>query len=534
MQIAGFAGALALLFATPAAFAAEPELPAIPDRPAGELFKDVPAPWRDYLLKAREAERIADPLQRCLAYPDIPGNQWPVGHVRAHCLDHGVRGMEIAAAQELLDAGKIDELDAYVRRVEAEHARKVDASEEIHYFFDQFAVEGADAFTDAWLKARPDSPYALTARANFLSGAARRVRGGAYASETLRENMRQMTAYYDQALPLYRKAVQGAPGLIEAWNGMLSLAYRDSRGDLEMEAFNAANAIDPGCQDLVDIRMTSLQPRWGGSYEDMLAYAESLKPLLATRPILARQVAAPYGDRGDRLIAAKEVGAEARDILDIAVRIGSNEDFLVDGGKVAWQSEVPGVQDRWKGLGYLMQAARFGVRDEWTHRMIAWGLLRDAPEISVRNVEIALKESPDSALLHYIAGAAYYNSKRPAQAEPHYLKAAGDQKDTENRQASLRELVTMWMFDAGLGPKEGSAKAKPFLDRLIREFPDDGRARMYRIQSEGALTGRISDEAVREFEKRADPKDPAQARFLKSFAEARKNPIMRIPPAKAK
>lgn len=528
------AGALALVVVSHAALAAEPALPQIPDRPAAELFKDVPAPWRDYLLQARAAERIADPLQRCLAYPDIPGNQWPAGHARAHCLDHTVRGMEMAAAQRLLDTGKLDELDAYVRRAEAEHARKVDASEEIHYFFAQFALEGADAFTAAWLKARPDSPYALTARANFLSGAARRARGGAYASETLREDMRQMTTYYDQALPLYRKAVQGAPGLIEAWNGILSLAYRDSRGELEVEAFNAATAIDPGCQDLVDIRMTSLQPRWGGSYDDMLAYAEALKPLLATRPILARQVAAPYGDRGDRLIAAKELGAEARDILDIAVRIGSNEDYLIDGGKVAWQSEAPGVQDRWKGLAYLMQAARFGVRDEWTHRMIAWGLLRDAPEISVRNVEIALKEAPDSALLHYIAGAAYYNSKRPAQAEPHYLKAAGDQQDTENRQASLRELVTMWMFDAGLSPKEGSAKAKPFLDRLIREFPDDGRARMYRIQSEGALNGRISDEAVKEFEKRADPKDPVQARFLKSFAEARKNPIMRIPPAKAK
>lgn len=123
--------------------------PAAPDRPEAELFKNVPAPWRDYLLQARQAERIQDPLQRCLAYPDLPDNRRPAGHGRAHCLDHAVRAMPMADAQKLLDTGRLDELDAYLRHLEEEHARKVDSSEEIHYFFRQFASEDADAFTAA-------------------------------------------------------------------------------------------------------------------------------------------------------------------------------------------------------------------------------------------------------------------------------------------------------------------------------------------------------------------------------------------------
>ena len=533
MRGTGWSGVL-VFFSVATAFAAEPELPSIPDRPAAQLFTDVPAPWRDYLLQAREAERIADPLQRCIAYPDIPGNQWPKGHARAHCLDHAVRAMGMADARKLLDTGKLQELDAYVLGLEAEHAREVDSSEALHYFFDQFAADSADAFTADWLKAAPESPYALTARARFHAGAAGRARGGKWAAETPREDLRKMSELYDQAVPLYRKALATHPRFLPAWIGLLGMASRDSRQALEEEAFVAANAIDPACQDLADARMTSLEPRWGGSYEAMLAYAESLKSQLARRPILAREMASPYGDRGDRLHAEKEINREAMEILDIAIRIGSNEEHLGDGARVAWQSDDAGVHDRWKGLAYAMQAARFGERDEWIHRIVAWGLLQHAPEISVRNVEIALKQEPDSGLLHYIAGAAYYNSKRPAQAEPHYPKAVEHKQDTENRQASLRELVTMWMFDAGLEPKAGSAKAKPYLDRLIREYPDDGRARMYRIQSEGALSGRISNELVVDFEKRVDPKDPVQMRFKQRFDEARKNPIIRNVPAKAK
>lgn len=502
----------------------------VPDRPEAELFKDVPAPWRDYLLQARRAEGIADPLQRCLAYPDLPGNQWPEGHGRAHCLDHAASAMSMADAAKLLEAGRPDALDAYLRGLEAKHARKVDPSEEIHYFFEQFAWKQADAFTAAWLKAQPDNPYALTARAYFHSGMAREARGGAWASETAPENLRRMTAEYDLALPLYRKAVHASPRFIVAWNGMLSLAYRDSRPELEDQAFRAADAIDPGCQDLADIRMTSLQPRWGGSYEAMLAYAEHLKPLMADRPILAREVAAPYGDRGDRMVASEERNGEAMDILDIAVRTGSNEGFLEDAANVAFNA-TDGSADPWKALGYLLQQARFKDGGWWANINIARMLVRQAPEVALRYAARAVDAKPDDAASHYYLAASHYNTGHFDAADTHYRIAM---KDRDYLHSSLDEVIRMWMFDAGLTPKEGSAKAKPDVERLVREYPEDGRARMYRIQVEGALNRIIPDQLVADFEKRADAKDPRQAWFLKRLEEGRKKSVARPagPPAR--
>ena len=54
--------------------------PAIPAKANEALLDGVSEPWRAYLVKAREAERIEDPLQRCLAFPDLPDNSWPAGH----------------------------------------------------------------------------------------------------------------------------------------------------------------------------------------------------------------------------------------------------------------------------------------------------------------------------------------------------------------------------------------------------------------------------------------------------------------------
>lgn len=523
------AGVLALL-AGNGAKAGEPGLPPIPDKPAAELFKDVPPPWRDYLIQAREAERIADPLQRCLAYPDIPGNQWPKGHARAHCLDHAVRAMGMADAQKLLDAGKLDELDAYVRRVEAEHVREVDASEEIHYFFNQFAAENADSFTAAWLKAAPENPYALTARGEFFSGRASDARGTKLVAKTLREDMREMTAFYDQAVPLYRKAVSIRADFLPAWIELFEIGYRDSRTEIGKEAFDAAGKIDPACLDFADSVMRALEPRWGGSYEAMLAYAKTLQPFLKTRPNLARMLAAPYGDRGDRLIAEKELNAEAMDVLDIAVRTASAEDYLDDGANVAFNRK-DGKADEWKALAYLLQESRFKDAGLWANVNIARLFVRRDPAWALRYATLAAANEPEDAGAQFNLAASNYNTKRFDEAEKHYLLAVASQ---DYRYDSLENLVRMWMFDAGLSPKDGSTRAKPYLDRLILEYPDDGRARMYRIQSEGALTGRISDQIVEDFEKRVDPKDPAQVNFQKRFAEARKKPIMRLPPTKAK
>jgi uncharacterized protein (TIGR00266 family) len=80
--------------------------------PAGaQPYAQAPAGVREFLVAARAADLIADPLDRCLAFPDLPGNRWPMGLAKAHCeADFGPR-ITLARVRVLLDRDAIDEID---------------------------------------------------------------------------------------------------------------------------------------------------------------------------------------------------------------------------------------------------------------------------------------------------------------------------------------------------------------------------------------------------------------------------------------
>lgn len=54
-------------------------------RPRHDAFDDQSEPWRSYFRAARAAGQHADPLRRCLEYPDLPDADWPLGYAGAHC-----------------------------------------------------------------------------------------------------------------------------------------------------------------------------------------------------------------------------------------------------------------------------------------------------------------------------------------------------------------------------------------------------------------------------------------------------------------
>lgn len=497
------------------------ELPPVPDKPKSELFKNAPAPWRDYLIQAREAERIADPLQRCLSYPDLPGNQWPAGHAEAHCRLHAAHRYTHAEIDGYLDRGQADELDRQLDAMLARHFSASDFGEDIDVAMEflQSSSDEAGRVSARWLEAAPESPYANLARGLHLRAAAGKARGGAYASETPRENFARMSELIGQASPLYEEAIRLEPRLLPAHTALIDAARLDSRAEVERAAVERAKAIDPACVELAARRMEALQPKWGGSYEQMLALATELRVHVAERPLLASHVAAPFGERGDRKILADEMDQEALEVLEIAIRTGSLETYAKDAANVLMNSEDETVRDKdgWKALAYLLQEARFSERSAWTHRNIGRMLIRLAPAMGLIHLKRAAELEPENTYVQYAIGASLYNTGRHADAERHYLVAV---EDPEYRQRSLRELSTMWMFDAGLERKAGAARAKPYIDRLLAEYPDDGRAWLYRFAHDGATHGRVDDEVVQNFRKVADASDPPQADFLKRLDEA--------------
>ncbi len=502
------AGILAALLAWPIAGNAA-QAPPIPERAESDTLEQVPAPWRDYLIRVRAAERIADPLERCLAFPDLPGNRWPEGHATDHCRHHfAYPRPTMAEIAALIDAGKVVELEARLGARLQRHFDEREPGEDIHDVFNYGLFEPdaeSDRVTAKWLELAPQSAFAHLARGRFLSRSAWVARGSKFAAETPRENMRRMSELVEQAIPFLEKAISLDPKLMPAYTELHGLAMVDSRADLEAGVFERARKIDPACVELANVRMRALEPRWGGDYEQMLGYANELSRQLARRPQLAIHMAAPYGDLGDTLIASDQYTRSTLEVLEAAVSIGSNEDALRDAADVALNT-TDAEPDGWKGLAYLLQESRFRQSNAWGQRQIAWALVRAEPEWSLRYALSAIALEPDNAFGHYLAGAGYYNMRQYDAADREYAIAIENQ---DQRQASLREVSEMWLVSGD--DRVGAAKAKPYIDRLLREYPDDGRGWLLDLRRRMVSGAVVDADAIKAVLKKVDRTDPWQA-----------------------
>jgi hypothetical protein len=471
----------------------------------------VVAPWRDYLVAAREADRIEDPLARCLAFPDPPNVQWPTGHSEAFCRYRFAKVMSLADIEALIERDELDGIDDKVEALLETHFTKDDGSEDIHVFYRQFESpsEQANRVSARWLSAAPKSPYAMLARGMYLREQAWKARGDKWASETSADRMRRKSEIVAEAVPLLRASYKREPRLMPAYAGLLNLGVIESRDDWVKEAIDAGTKRDPGCYDLMYQRMFSMKPRWGGSYEAMLAYANEMAPKIPQRPLLAASQAIPFADRGDFLLNNDQYTREAREVLDLAVAAGVDAEAFYDAADEALNRKGAD-SDPWKALAMLLQETRFRKTDAWGHRLVIGVLVREDPEWSIRHGLRAVELDAGNARGQYLLAAAYNNSKRLVDADRHYVIAM---QDAEYRRDSLREIAGMWLQAEGLSDRERAAKAGPHIERLVAEYPEDGRGWMMRVLHMFASGGPINTGMVQGFIRRVDAGDPVQTRM---------------------
>lgn len=498
-------------------------LPPIPVEAPAKVLPSAPETWRDYFARAREADRIADPLQRCLAYPDLPGNHWPEGHAAAHCRYHAesdapALGLDAIAAY--LDRGDLAGLHATLDGYLAKHYAADHADESIHAIFDQFdAQPRSDELSRRWLQQAPDDAYAKLARANYLLSKAWQARGNRYVQDTSSGQLENMQALLDRAEPLFFEAIAANRRLLPAHVGLLSLAMLEGNDKLGDQVQATAEEQDPACVVLVRQRMQMLTPRWGGSYERMARYISQLTPQLGRRPAIAIYFAVPYRDRESRLEGDDAYGGAAAYLLDQAVDAGSLDGALHDAADVALNRKDV-APDGWRGLALLLQESRFTKVDAWAAESIGWMLLREEPEWALHYLVPASREGDHTPYMEYLLGAAYYNAHQFAAADSHYRNAI---QDPGQRQASLRELADMWLHAAGLPRQQAAAKAKPWVDKLLAYYPRDGRGWVYRFEYQAALGQGWQMKDMQDFLALADRTDPVQKRTAESFDEALKH-----------
>ena len=480
----------------------------LPPGGSHDLFDHEPEPWRSYFTAARKAEQLADPLERCLAYPDLPGTQWPAGYGAAHCQYHHGRVPTVAETDALVSAGNVDELERRVHVLLATHESDVPERESVHRFFRQFSTQDGLRVTEQWAARAPDSALAAIAHGNAFRGAGWEARGTKLARETSGEQMRAMSEYFDQAETAFRRAIELQPEWVYPYVGLIDIGAAD-RDEVGERAFAKANAIDPGCGEVAFRRMRTLEPRWGGTWAAMEEYSKQLAVHVQDRPLLANQLSAPNADIVAMSDKNQGYTPEAIALLESAVRTSGLElalNFAAD----ALINPSEGAPDMRRGVAMVLQESRFQPTGAWGDRMIGGYFVRRDPVWARSVLQRAVAAEPDNAYGRYYLGASNYNTGNFDEAETHYLFAADD---PDYRADALGELASMWLIDSSLEPKKAAIKAKPYVERLLKAHPKDADGLYLRIVLKAVSPrGSFDEDLIREFIAVADRKNPVQER----------------------
>lgn len=484
------------MLSSPLALAAD-----APEAAQDPAYPGAPDEVREFLVAAHAADLIADPLERCLAFPDLPGNQWPDGLARAHCeANYGPR-ITLAQVQALLDRDAITEIDALFAADLERHFSATGFSEAIHSDFDVFeASYEAGRLTDAWLDKAPNSAYAQAARASYYRRMAWQARGEDWMRDTPDENVVRMREFVALAVGHYRRAIEIEPRLLSAYAELINIAKLVSDSAMEQWALQAASRVDPACQALARSRMGSLEPRWGGSYALMQAFADELAPFTSRRPLLALSMAAPVIDAADILMDNDRYAQAIEVLRPVALRTTSPDahEDLAD-------SMLEAGQDPWMTLVHLLEAARYRQGRPYIVRTLGRSLLWHAedPVWALRYLEQANRADPDDAYIHYLMASAYRWTGRIPDAERHYRVAVEDDEVENLRRDSLHELI------ATLGESKQFEKALVEVDILNREFPGFAIGWRDRFLVLGHLRMDGGLEAAEKYVELADRSDPA-------------------------
>ena len=220
----------------------------------------------------KKAEAIADPLQRCLAYPDPPDSHWSRDTVAAYCQYRFLPLLTFDEAQSLIQQGKATELDR--RLAAALQAQQNDPASRglLDRIYQEAFDNGSFAIRptlDAWKRDSPQSAFAWAASGVAYVAMAADARGGQYLQDTPDENVRSMENLLAQAAGDLRQAIALNPKLAPAYAGLMNAGAMDS-GEADADAaFQDALIAVPNDFGIYNMAMWTREPKWGGSIRAM-------------------------------------------------------------------------------------------------------------------------------------------------------------------------------------------------------------------------------------------------------------------------
>ena len=184
---------------------------------------------------------------------------------------------------------------------------------------------------DRWVAATPDSFAPYYARAGHYVAAMFARRGEKYAAETPADDLRAMRDAASLAVADLDRALALSPKLVGAMRQEIRVGMATGDSQRIRTWKDRALASCPGCLQIRATYLTSLTPRWGGSYEAMRAFVRSVLP----RDNPRFHVLAGYEDF-DRASLEKDDAAALADI-DRAVALGEYWEYRAERGRILFR-----------------------------------------------------------------------------------------------------------------------------------------------------------------------------------------------------
>ena len=451
------------------------------------------ADYADYFAAVRKADSITDPLQRCLAYPDLPGNAWLPGLAKARCtMFLAPKLYSLEAIDKLLTqpGGAATLETAYSALLDA-HFNVPAQREHINIALGVFKDEDhdrAERIARAWLAVAPESPFARTSLGHVLERRGWNARGTKYASDTPDENLRKMNAYFVDAAKQYSAAMETNAKLLPACEGLMAIGRQSSD---EVQAFATKHCldVDPASFYVIEELMNAAEPRWGGSDAEMRAVAAYAQARVAKNPVLALFA---FHHAFYEIERMKDGDAQALAVLEPAARLVPNAGYLRLVGGAYYRKD-----DNWKALSYLSQALRFSpnAAPESRYRARALRALGES-EWARADAERAVALDAKNGHGQQLLGKIVRELDGPAAALPYFKRAL---EDSNTREFAFNDYCGS-LIDAKQRNEAGKC-----IDELLAAYPENPegwRQRLFLIGYDAPG----SQEAMERFIALYDPK----------------------------
>ncbi len=450
-----------------------------------------------------EADKIEDPVQRCLKYPDPPGMQWDADVVRAVCLRAGYTYLSIDDIAKALDEGHADTIERTYQDYLDQGTSNPDKRGLLAVAFRttfEATGEKIQAVVDRWVATAPKSAFALAARGLHAITRASEARGGESVGRTEQRRFVRMNVILEDARKDLRAALEINPRLTIAYRGLFIAAKMHGTREEIAGYADAALQVDPADDRVYLDWISASEPRWGGSELAMAAIARKANEHRNVNPFL-RLVAEKLPGDAARALWVDRRYPEALAKYEEALRIAPSPTDFAMAGDVAMATSEPG-----KALWYYSQAYRFtgSVTDHFSRANALLALHED--DIAKGILDQVTAKGSDAPGAMAEIGDALWRMRRYQDAENAFL---AELRKYPKDARTLKSLTHLYVTDL-----HAVDKAQPYIVTLITEYPADARGWLYK-----AAGNKPKDEmldAMKRYLQLVDRDDPYEQPTIKS------------------